>query len=190
MGNKELRFLLCKTEQTSTSLSPTPPPAFHSLILTTALMALSGQLSRSARVQQGVFPWNYQLLEIRVKKNNAADQNQGHQQRNWDPSAIQVGWSEVQKNLVSMRRMWSSGERVRPGMCPGTWAIHWICISSSSFPVWLEAGPVIYPASQFSIVNWTLFLRESCADRKVKCINDCLIHISVTRVSQIPGLIH
>lgn len=186
MGNKELRFLLCKIEKTSTSLSPTP---FHSLILTIALMALPGQLSRNARVKQ-VFPWNYQLLEIHTKKNNAADQNQGHQQRNWDPSAIQVGWSEVQKNLVSMRRMWSSGERVRPGMCPGTWAIHWICISSPSFPVWLEAGPVIYPASQFSIINWTLFLHESCGDRKVKCINDCLTQISVTRASQIPGLIH
>lgn len=64
MGNKELRFLLCKIEKTSTSLSPTP---FHSLILTIALMSLPGQLSRNARVKQ-VFPWNYQLLEIHIKK--------------------------------------------------------------------------------------------------------------------------
>lgn len=118
-------------------------------------------------------------------KTNAADQNQGHQQRSWDPSAIQVGWWEVQNNFLSMRRMWSTGERVRPGMCPGTWAIHWICICSPRFPVCLQASPVM-----FSNINWALFLPESCGDREAKCINDCLTQISVTRASQTPGLIY
>lgn len=68
MGNKELRFLLYKTEKTSTSLSPNPPTAFHSLTLTFGLMALPGQPSRNARVQRGAFPWNYQLLEVHIKK--------------------------------------------------------------------------------------------------------------------------
>lgn len=99
MGNKELRFLLCKTEQTSTSLSPTPPPAFHSLILTIALMALSGQLSRSARVQQGVFPeitnfWKF-VLKRTMLQTRTKDINKGteiHQQSKWDGLKFRRIW--------------------------------------------------------------------------------------------------
>lgn len=190
VGNKELGFLLCRTEKSSTSLSPKPPAAFHSLTLTLALTSGPGHLPRNARVQQGVLPWNYQLLEIHIKKQccRTEPRTSAKELRSISNPSGMVGSSEqFSINEKNVRLWW---KRARPGMCPGTWAILWICISSPRFPVWLEASAVIYPAAQFSIINWTLFFCESGGDREVKHINDCLTQISVTRASQTPGLIH
>lgn len=190
MGNKEWGFLLCRTEKSSTSI---PQPTGTSCISQPQWhwhWHLSWPTLRNARVQQGALPWNYQLLEIHIKNQCCRPEPRTSAKELSsisNPSGMLRSSEQFSVSEKNVRLWW---KRVRPGMCPGTWAILWICISSPRFPVWLQARAVIYPAVQFSIINWTLFFCVSGGDREVKHINDCLTQISVTRASQTPGLIH